>query len=93
MLPDLIAWRQGSFASWLPNGKYHNKWYQAGNVSGACFSIGIHRQWLYVDPLRETVIAKFSSQPQPRNDEVKLLNPALFEAIAAMEYVGTDRVS
>jgi hypothetical protein len=78
------AWRQGNFSSWLPNGKYRNKWYQVGNVSGACFAIGIHGQWLYVDPRRETVIAKFSSQPQPTNDATKHLNLALFEAIAAM---------
>ncbi|MBN3761697.1 serine hydrolase [Burkholderia sp. Ac-20365] len=78
------AWRQGTFSTWLPNGKYRNKWYQVGNASGACFAIGIHGQWLYVDPLHETVIAKFSSQPQPTNDETKLLNLALFEAIAAM---------
>lgn len=77
------AWRQGSFSDWLPNGKYRNKWYQVGNASGACFAIGIHGQWLYVDPLRETVIAKFSSQPDPTNNEVKRLNLALFEAIAA----------
>lgn len=77
------AWRQGSFSDWLPNGKYRNKWYQVGNASGACFAIGIHGQWLYVDPLRETVIAKFSSQPDPTNNEVKHLNLALFESIAA----------
>ncbi|WGS52904.1 beta-lactamase family protein [Paraburkholderia sp. D15] len=79
------AWRQGSFSAWLPNGRYRNKWYQVGNASGACFAIGIHGQWLYVDPLRETVIAKFSSQPDPTNDAVKFLNLALFEAIAAMK--------
>ncbi|MFK4448723.1 CubicO group peptidase (beta-lactamase class C family) [Caballeronia udeis] len=78
------AWRQGSFSVWLPNGKYRNKWYQVGNASGACFAIGIHGQWLYVDPARETVIAKFSSQPEPTNNDIKLLNLALFEAIAAM---------
>ncbi|WP_158937903.1 serine hydrolase [Burkholderia sp. S171] len=78
------AWQQGSFAAWLPNGKYRNKWYQVGNASGACFAIGIHGQWLYIDPLRETVIAKFSSQAQPANDDLKRLNLALLEAIAAM---------
>ncbi|WCM21731.1 beta-lactamase family protein [Paraburkholderia bryophila] len=77
------AWRQGSFSDWLPNGKYRNQWYQSGNASGACFAIGIHGQWLYVDPLRETVIAKFSSQPDPTNNETKRLNLALFESIAA----------
>jgi CubicO group peptidase (beta-lactamase class C family) len=78
------AWRQGSFSAWLPNGKYRNKWYQVGNASGACFAIGIHGQWLYVDPLRETVIAKFSSQPEPTNNDLKYLNFTLLEAIAAM---------
>jgi len=78
------AWRQGSFAEWLPGGKYRNKWYQLGNASGACFAVGIHGQWLYVDPLRETVIAKFSSQPLPTDNDVKHLNLALFEAIATM---------
>lgn len=78
------AWRQGSFSAWLPNGKYRNKWYQVGNASGACFAIGIHGQWLYVDPLRETVIAKFSSQPEPTNNDLKHLNLTLLEAIAAM---------
>jgi CubicO group peptidase (beta-lactamase class C family) len=78
------AWRQGSFSAWSPNGKYRNKWYQVGNASGACFAIGIHGQWLYVDPLRETVIAKFSSQPEPTNNDLKYLNLTLLEAIAAM---------
>lgn len=78
------AWRQGSFSAWLPDGRYRNKWYQVGNASGAFFAIGIHGQWLYVDPLRETVIAKFSSQPEPTNNDLKRLNLGLFEAIAAM---------
>ncbi|MDN7807549.1 serine hydrolase domain-containing protein [Burkholderia gladioli] len=78
------AWRQGDFSDWLPNGKYRNKWYQFGNASGACFAIGIHGQWLYVDRANETVIAKFSSQPWPTNNDVKHLNLALFEALASM---------
>ncbi|WP_186165323.1 serine hydrolase domain-containing protein [Burkholderia gladioli] len=78
------AWRQGDFSDWLPNGKYCNKWYQLGNASGACFAIGIHGQWLYVDRASETVIAKFSSQPWPTNNDVKHLNLALFEALASM---------
>jgi len=78
------AWRHGSFSSWLPNGKYRNKWYQLGNASRACFAIGIHGQWLYVDPSRETVIAKFSSQPEPTNNNLKRLNLALLKAIASM---------
>ncbi|OAJ52319.1 6-aminohexanoate hydrolase [Paraburkholderia ginsengiterrae] len=78
------AWRLGNFSDWLPNGKYRNKWYQTGNAGGAFFAIGIHGQWLYIDPSRETVIVKFSSQPDPTNNETKRLNLALFDAIATM---------
>lgn len=76
------AWRQGNFSHWLPNGKYCNKWYQVGNASQACFAIGIHGQWLYVDQANETVIAKFSSQPMPVDNQIKQLHLALFDAIA-----------
>ena len=79
------AWRQGSFSEWLPHGKYRNQWYQTGNAGGACFAVGIHGQWLYVDRLHETVIAKFSSQPVPASNEAKQLNLALFDAIATMK--------
>ncbi|HEV7834948.1 MAG TPA: hypothetical protein VGP09_16470 [Caballeronia sp.] len=78
------AWRQGNVSGWLPDGKWRNKSYQAGNASGACFAIGIHRQSLYVDRSRETVIAKFSPQPEPTNDDLKRVNLALLETIAAM---------
>jgi CubicO group peptidase (beta-lactamase class C family) len=76
------AWAAGESASWLPNGRYRNKWYQAGARGGSFFALGIHGQWLYVDPRAETVIAKFSSQPHAIVDEAKALNLALFDAIA-----------
>lgn len=76
------AWAQGDFSAWLPRGRYRNKWYQTGAGNGAFFALGIHGQWLYVDPRAETVIAKFSSQPTAVVDQAKELNLALFDAIA-----------
>lgn len=76
------AWADGESASWLPHGRYRNKWYQTGH--GAFFALGIHGQWLYVDPAAEMVIAKFSSQPDAIVDNAKALNLALFDAIARM---------
>jgi CubicO group peptidase (beta-lactamase class C family) len=76
------AWADGEAASWLPQGRYRNKWYQTGTGNGAFFALGIHGQWLYVDPRAEMVIAKFSSQPDAIVDEAKALNLALFDAIA-----------
>ena len=38
-------------------------------ADGAFCAIGIHGQWLYVDPSTETVIVKLSSQDDPLGDE------------------------
>jgi len=76
------AWRAGPGVAWLPEGRYSNKWYQAGNASGAFFTLGIHGQMLYVDPVAELTIAKFSSQPESVNNDLKRLNLALFDAVA-----------
>jgi CubicO group peptidase (beta-lactamase class C family) len=78
------AWRQGSSADWLPDGRYRNKWYQTGGSSAAFFALGIHGQWLYVNPRAEMVIAKFSSQPLPVDNELKYSNLALFGALSTI---------
>ncbi len=76
------AWRAGPGVEWLPEGRYSNKWYQTGNANGAFFTLGIHGQMLYVDPVAELTVAKFSSQPEPVNNDLKRLNLALFDAVA-----------
>jgi CubicO group peptidase (beta-lactamase class C family) len=76
------AWQAGPAVSWLPTGRYRNKWYQTGKPSNAYFALGIHGQYLYVDPVAEMVVAKFSSQPEPVNNALKGLNLALFDALA-----------
>lgn len=65
---DKQAWQQGRNVD-LPNGRYRSQWYQSGEADGAFAAIGIHGQWLYVDPSTETVIVKLSSQPEPLGDE------------------------
>ena len=65
---DREAWQQGRNVD-LPNGRYRSQWYQSGEEDGAFCAIGIHGQWLYVDPSTETVIVKLSSQPEPLGDE------------------------
>jgi len=78
------AWRQCNFSGWLPEGKVPQQVVSSRQCPRRRFAVGIHGQWLYVDTSRETVIAKFSSQPLPTDDDAKHLNLALFEAIAAM---------
>ncbi len=79
---DSAAWQKGDFANLFPNGCYRSKWYQTGNASGAFCGIGIHGQWLWIDPQREVVIAKVSAQEEPVNDDTDMLLILAFEAIA-----------
>jgi CubicO group peptidase (beta-lactamase class C family) len=68
-------------AALLPNGRYRSKWYVIGNGHGAWTGIGIHGQWLYIDPQAKLVIAKFSSQALPVDDPVDLRLLRFFEAV------------
>ena len=62
------AWLKGDFSVLLPQGCYRNKWYQVGNRDNCFMAIGIHGQWLYINPATSVVIVKFSSQPEPVDD-------------------------
>ncbi len=81
---DAEAWQRGTMAFLFPQGRYRNKWYQIGAASGAFCGIGIHGQWLYVDPKAEVVIAKMSSQPEPVDEPLDLDMTAFFEALSRM---------
>lgn len=81
---DAEAWQRGTMAFLLPKGRYRNKWYQTGAASGAFCGIGIHGQWLYVDPKAEVVIAKMSSQPEPVDEPLDVDMIAFFEALSRM---------
>jgi CubicO group peptidase (beta-lactamase class C family) len=79
---DRAAWKAGDFPHLFANGSYRNKWYSSGLPSRAFAAIGIHGQWLYVDPAAEVTIVRFSSQPLPVDDPVDLDCVRLFQAIA-----------
>lgn len=78
------AWQRGTMAFLFPKGRYRNKWYQTGHDSGAFCGIGIHGQWLYVNPKAEVVIAKMSSQPEPVDDKLDEDIVAFLEAVSLM---------
>jgi CubicO group peptidase (beta-lactamase class C family) len=80
---DHDAWLAGD-PGMLPNGRYRSQWYQTGERDGAFCAIGIHGQWLYVDPAHETVMVKLSSQPNPLDDELKQDNLAFFRTISRL---------
>lgn len=71
---DRDAWRKGDFVNLLPDGCYRNKWYQVRDKDEAFFALGIHGQWLYINPRTEMVIVKLSSQPGPLDDRLDMAN-------------------
>ena len=59
-------WGAGDQSDFFPRGSYRSYWYETGE--GELCAIGIHGQWLWIDPARETVIALMSSLPLPLDD-------------------------
>lgn len=57
------AWTKGDQTTLFPDGRYRNYWYASGE--GELAAIGIHGQWIWIDPASDTVIVKLSSQPLP----------------------------
>ncbi len=80
---SLEAWRLGESAKEFPAGSYRNKWYQTGNEHRAMLAIGIHSQWIYIDPVAEVSIVKLSSQGEPLRLDLDDINLRAFANITA----------
>jgi CubicO group peptidase (beta-lactamase class C family) len=52
-----------------------------GQADAIC-AIGIHGQWLYIDPRRNITIVKLSSQLDPLSESVEMESIETFECIA-----------
>ena len=77
---NVAAWKAGDFARLFPEGSYRNQWYSLGD--GSLCAIGIHGQWLYVNPKEAIVIVRMSSQPAPDDDELDSKILEIFAAIS-----------
>ena len=78
---DKIPWKNGNSSERFPEGGYRNGWYQIGNENSAVAAIGLHGQWLYLDPMAGVTIVKNSAQSDPLNDLYGPIHIAAFEAI------------
>lgn len=64
-----------------PHGSYTNQWWVTGNDRGNVYAVGIHGQYIWVDPPSGTVIVKFSSWPEPVTEEWNRLHASLFREV------------
>jgi CubicO group peptidase (beta-lactamase class C family) len=72
---DRKLWAEGDQAYLFSGGSYRSYFYEDGK--GVLAGIGIHGQWLWIDPESETVIVRLSAEPLPSDE-------ALDHAIMAM---------
>ncbi len=79
---DRQAWETGNYLELFPAGRYRSCWYQTGYDSDAFCAIGIHGQWLYVDPSAGVTIVMASSQPLPGDDALDQSCLAFFRAVS-----------
>ncbi|MDH3635407.1 MAG: beta-lactamase family protein [Gammaproteobacteria bacterium] len=77
------AWRRGESSKEFADGQYRNKWYQTGNEHRAMLAIGIHSQWIYINPVTEVTVVKLSSQDEPLKPELDETNLQMFTNISS----------
>lgn len=71
---DKAAWDKGNFSDMFPDQpmSYRSKWYVShpSPVDEAQWfiALGIHGQYIFVDPANEFVMVNFSSDPEPLSD-------------------------
>lgn len=79
---SISAWKTGNFADLFENGRYRSCWYSAGDDHDSFCGIGIHGQWIWVDPKTGVVIAKTASRGAPSDDDANARDIAVFSQIA-----------
>jgi CubicO group peptidase (beta-lactamase class C family) len=80
---DPQAWAAGNLARYYPGLPLHYRaqWYVERSNPPLLFCLGIHGQNLFVDHTNDIVIAKFSSQAPPLDDELIGLTHRLVAAL------------
>ena len=79
---DRKAWVDGNFADMFTQGRYRSCWYDVGDGRGTVAAVGIHGQWLWVDPVSRVVIARTASRPDPSDDDATALEISMLGQIA-----------
>ncbi|MFK4259603.1 serine hydrolase domain-containing protein [Agrobacterium tumefaciens] len=73
-------WTAGDQSYLYPGGSYRHYWYDTG--LGPLAGMGIHGQWLWIDPATETVIVRLSSESVPINDDLDQAVIRIMQAIS-----------
>jgi CubicO group peptidase (beta-lactamase class C family) len=80
---DKQAWKDGDLAFVFPDGRYRACWYTIDPARNDLAAVGIHGQWIHVDPSTDAVIVKVAAQPSPMDIAIDHRWLAAFRAIGA----------
>ncbi len=61
---------------------YHDQWWTFNNPHKAVSAIGIHGQFIYIDPVAEVVVVKQSSHPDAEGESNEVHGPQIWHQIA-----------
>lgn len=87
---DQDAMKDASFTAAHPGGSYTRQWWCTGNERGNVTAIGIHGQYLWLDPATNTVIVQLSTWPEPDSEELHALQTSvLLDVSYALDDIGT----
>ncbi len=80
---DPDAWSVGDFEKYFPGlaMHYRSKWYVLREKVPLIFGVGVFGQNVFIDPTNSVVIAKFSSQALPMDEEKIALTTRAVQAI------------
>jgi CubicO group peptidase (beta-lactamase class C family) len=76
------AWARGDFAEIFPGGHYRSKFYQIDRKRRTLACLGIHGQYICIDPPSETVIVRVGSDHTPLDIPATQTWRRSFDAIA-----------
>lgn len=80
---DPAAWARGEFAELFPRASYRSKFYQIDRERHTLLALGIHGQYIYVDPRSEVVIVRVAAEPLPIDVDLIRSWRRAFDAVAA----------
>lgn len=61
---------------------YHDQWWTFNNPHKAVSAIGVHGQFIYIDPVAQMVMVKQSSHPEPEGLSNEVHGPWIWQQIA-----------
>ncbi len=78
---DKSAFAKAGYTT-LKGGSYRSMWWVFHNKHGAFAARGVHGQTIYIDPLAEMVIVRFSSFPDAKNAKIDPTSLPAYQAVA-----------